>query len=90
MDERAGGCMSGNNFVSRCGTSIIKNSNQDYLIAKNTNEYISKSVFLAKNYDKLNSIRTDLYNNILETDIFNTKKFSKNFNDILIKIYKAH
>ena len=82
--------LSGNNFVSRCGVSIIKNSNQDFLIAKNTNEYISKSVFLAKNYDKLNSIRTDLYNNILETDLFNTKKFSKNFNDILIKIYKAH
>ena len=30
--------LKGNNFISRAGASIIKNSNQDYLIANNRNE----------------------------------------------------
>ena len=78
--------LKGNNFNSRCGTSIIKNSNQDYFIASNKEDYVSKAVFLSKNLSQLNSIRKNLYENILDTDIFNTKKFSKNFNDMLLKI----
>ena len=78
--------LKGNNFISRCGTSIIKNSKQDYLIANNKEDYVSKAVFLSKNLSQLNSIRKNLYENILDTDIFNTKKFSKNFNDMLLKI----
>ena len=78
--------LKGNNFISRCGTSIIKNSNQDYFIASNKEDYVSKAVFLSKNLSQLNSIRKNLYENILDTDIFNTKKFSKNFNDMLLKI----
>jgi len=80
----------GDNFISRTGVSIIKNSNQDYLIANNINEYISKAVFLARNLGELNSIRKDLYDNILHTNLFNTKKFSKNFNDILLKVIDAN
>ncbi len=78
--------LKGNNFTSRCGTSIIKNSKQDYLIASNKKEYVSKAVFLTKNLGQLNSIRKNLYENILYTDLFNTKKFSRNFNDMLLKV----
>lgn len=78
--------LKGDNFNSRCGSSIIKNSKQDFLIANNKNEYISKAIFLARNLIQLNSIRKDLYENILDTDLFNTVKFSKNFNDSLLKI----
>ncbi len=78
--------LKGNNFTSRCGVSIIKNSKQDYLIANNKKEYVSKAVFLAKNLDQLNIIRKNLYDNILSTDLFNTKKFSRDFNNILLKL----
>ena len=78
--------LKGNNFISRCGASIIKNSKQDYLIANTKNEYISKAIFLARNLDKLNSIRKSLYDNILSTDLFNTKKFSRDFNNTLLKL----
>lgn len=78
--------LKGNKFNSRCGASILKNSNQEYLIANNKNEYVSKAISLAKNFSKLNSIRKDLYNNILHTNLFNTKKFSRDFNDILLKV----
>ena len=78
--------LKGNNFTSRCGVSIIKNSMQDYLIANNKKEYVSKAVFLAKNLGQLNRIRKNLYDNILSTDLFNTKKFSRDFNNILLKL----
>jgi len=78
--------LKGNNFISRCGASIIKNSKQDYLIANSKNEYISKAIFLARNLDKLNSIRKSLYDNILSTDLFDTKKFSRDFSNILLKL----
>ena len=78
--------LKGNNFISRCGASIIKNSKQDYLIANSKKEYFSKAIFLARNLDKLNSIRKSLYDNILCTDLFNTKKFSRDFNNTLLKL----
>ena len=78
--------LEGNNFISRCGASIIKNSKQDYLIANSKKEYFSKAIFLARNLDKLNSIRKSLYDNILSTDLFNTKKFSRDFNNTLLKL----
>lgn len=78
--------LKGNNFISRCGASIIKNSKQDYLIANSKKEYFSKAIFLARNLDKLNSIRKSLYDNILSTDLFNTKKFSRDFNNTLLKL----
>jgi protein O-GlcNAc transferase len=78
--------LKGNNFISRCGVSIIKNSKQDYLIANDKKEYVSKAVFLARNLSQLDIIRKNLYDNILSTDLFNTKKFSRDFNDTLLKI----
>ena len=82
--------LKGNNFLSRCGGSIIKNSNHNFLIANNFQEYISKAIFLSKNIDKLENIRKDLYSNILSSSLFDTKKFSKNFNETLLSVYKNH
>ena len=82
--------LKGDNFVSRCGESIISNSKYNFLIAKDFQEYISKAVFLSQNLDKLENIRKDLYNNILSSSLFDTKKFSKNFNETLLSIYKKN
>ena len=80
--------LKGKNFCSRCGESIIKNTKLDGLIADDLNDYISKAVNLAKDIDKLVKLREYLYESVLSSPLFDTKKFSKNFNDILLEIFK--
>ena len=80
--------LKGKNFCSRCGESIIKNTKLDGLIADDLNDYISKAVNLAKDIDKLVKLREYLYQSVLSSPLFDTKKFSKNFNDILLQTYK--
>ena len=82
--------LKGKNFVSRCGESIIKNSKNDYLIAKDIDEYIAKAVLLANDLERLNTIRKSLYDNVLSSELFDTKKFSKNFGDTLLAINEDH
>ena len=60
----------------------------DSLIADDLNDYISKAVNLAKDIDKLVKLREYLYESVLSSPLFDTKKFSKNFNDILLETYK--
>ena len=78
--------LEGNNFNSRCGESIIKNTNIDYLIASNTKEYIQKVIFLSQNKKKLNEIRKELYDKVLSTPLFDSKSFAKDFGDCLLKV----
>ena len=80
--------LKGKNFCSRCGESIIKNTKLDGLIADDLNDYISKAINLSKDIDKLIEIRENLYQSVLSSPLFDTKKFSKNFNNTLLQIYK--
>ncbi len=82
--------LKGNNFLSRCGESIIKNSNNHFLIANTLEEYITKSVILSKDLNKLEIMRKDLFNNIPSSLLFDIKKFSKNFNETLLRIYNQY
>ena len=78
--------LKGYNFNSRCGESIIKNTNIDYLIASNTKEYIQKAIHLSQNKKKLNEMRRELYDEVLSTPLFDTKSFAKDFGDCLLKV----
>ena len=78
--------LKGYNFNSRCGESIIKNCNLDYFIASNQKEYVEKSVHLANNADELNDYRKSLFEDVLSSPLFDTKKFSENFSNLLLKI----
>ena len=69
----------GFNFNSRCGSSIIKNLGVDYLIAKDKEDYILKALYLCNNLNKLNKIRDEVFDKALSSPLFNTKKFSKDF-----------
>ena len=90
MDECPRACPKGYNYNSRCGESIIKNSNNNFLIAKDIDEYIKKAILLSKDIEKLKTIRKNLYDNVLSTDIFDTQKFTKNFTEILLTINKNY
>jgi len=80
--------LKGYNFNSRCGESIVKNGNLDFFLAANENEYVEKAIYLSNNIEKLNMERKKIYNEILDTPLFNSKKFSSNLKDELLKIYK--
>ena len=80
--------LKGKNFCSRCGESIIKNTKIDGLIAEDLNDYISKAIHLSKDIKILTQIRENLYHSVLSSPLFDTKTFSKNFNNTLLQIYK--
>ncbi len=69
----------GYNFNSRCGESILKNAGLNNFIAINDEDYINKAVFYANNISKLENIRKELFDKVLDTPLFDTKKFSNDF-----------
>tara|TARA_B100001250_G_C19810416_1_gene795438 strand:- start:2302 stop:3996 length:1695 start_codon:yes stop_codon:yes gene_type:complete len=80
--------LKGYNFNSRCGESILKNANLELFISSNEEEYIEKAGYFSKNIKKLESERNKIYNEILNTPLFNSKNFSSNLKNELLKIYK--
>ena len=82
--------LKGFNPISRAGESINKNLNMNYLIADNKNEYVQKAIELSKNFEKVIEIRKNIFDKALESNLFNDKKFSKEFYESLEKIYLNH
>ncbi len=80
--------LEGFNFNSRCGFSINKNLELSNLIAKNKEEYINIAVNLSTDKNKLYKIRKNLFENSLNSPLFNKEKFSEEFFTILETIYK--
>ena len=78
--------LKGYNFNSRCGESIISNSSFEYLIADNKKDYINKAIYLSQNTKSLNKLRKNIYQSILSSPLFDTKKYVENFSKTLIKI----
>ena len=82
--------MAGFNFNSRCGESILINSNLKNLVAKDKDDYISKVISFANDLDKLEQTRKFIFDEILKTNTFNTKKFAANFWKSILDTYKNH
>ena len=80
--------LKGYNFNSRCGESILKNAKLEFFLSSDEEEYIKKAIYLSSNIEKLERERKKIYNEILGTPLFNSKKFSSNLKDELLKIYK--
>ena len=79
--------MKGYNMNSRCGESILKNGKIDSLISENKKDYITKALYYSKNIDKLEELRLKIYNNILNSPLFNSKKFSIEYQNKLLSVY---
>ena len=82
--------LKGFNPNSRAGESINKNLDMSYLIAANKDEYVIKAVELSNNFKKVIEIRKNLFDKALESNLFNNKKFSKEFYENLEKTYFNH
>ena len=78
--------MKGFNMMSRCGESILKNAKLDKLISASKDDYIKLAIFYANNVDKLIDLRFKIFNEILKTPLFDSKQFSKDFQNILLKL----
>ena len=79
--------MAGHNFKSRCGESILKNAKLESLICSDSNDYINKTLKLVKDIDNLKILRTDLFTNVLKTPLFDNKKYTMEFQKILLTKY---
>ena len=80
--------LKGLNFNSRCGYSIMKNSEFEEFISKDIDEYIKKAVYFYENREEFLDLKSKLFENILSTGLFDTKKFSEIFQKSLIDIHK--
>ncbi len=80
--------MEGYNFNSRCGESINKNLNIDYLISKNHSEYVEKATELSKNKVRIKELRDKVFNDSIKSPLFDTNKFNKNFFSVIESVYK--
>ncbi len=80
--------LKGFNFNSKCGFSIIKNSNFVNLISESPEEYVERAVYFYNNKSEFLKLKNNVFNNILSTPLFKTKKFSEDFGKSLLSIMK--
>ncbi len=79
--------MRGHNMNSRAGESILINGNIKNFIASNQEDYIKKAIHFGNNLEKLDQERKQIFNNILNSPLFNSQKFSYELQNKLLKIY---
>ena len=79
--------MKGFNFNSRCGESINRNINMDYMIAENKEEYISKAIELFEKPERLGQIRHEVFQNSISSSLFDINNFSNDFFKILSSVF---
>ena len=82
--------LKGNNFVSRCGTSINLNLGMKEFISSDLNEYISKAILFAGERKKLSEIRKSLRSKAIDSPLFNSQIFGQNFSNLLNTMWKNY
>ena len=80
--------LKGKKFISKCGESINHNLGMGDWIAKDERDFISKAVGFCSDYKKLSDLRVNLRHKALNSPLFDTKKFAKNFHEALWKMWK--
>jgi protein O-GlcNAc transferase len=75
--------MVGDSFLSRATYSINKNLGLEEYIASNEQEYISKIINISNNIDKIQETKTFLLSKRNNFICFNSKKFAKQFVDLI-------
>ena len=80
--------LKGKKFISKCGESINQNLQMVDWIAENKKDFISKAIDITSDYKKLSDLRVKLRKKALNSPLFDTKKFAKNFHETLWKMWK--
>ena len=82
--------MKGFNFISRCGESINLNLKMPNFIALNNKDYYNKAIKLTSDLEALEKLRFSLREKALSSPLFNTDKFTKDFSNVLKKVWEDH
>lgn len=69
--------MEGSNYVSRVGISCLKHLELDKYIAHNEEEYIQKTIDLARNKSELKLLHQTIRLKFINSELFNSKKFTE-------------
>ncbi len=80
--------LKGNRYISHFGESINSNLNMSNWIAENCEDYILKAKKFSSDINELSKIRTSLRQSCLQSPVFDSKRFSKHFDQMLWKIWK--
>ena len=82
--------MMGNSFASRVAASLLNAIDVPELITDSQEEYEALAIELARNPQKLASIKQKLADNRLTTPLFDTPIFAKNLEAAYIQMYEQH
>lgn len=79
--------LSGNSHVSRVGTSLLSNVGLQYLVARTKDEYIEIAVKLAADVEKLQFLRKNLRDMMVQSPLTKSKQFIENLEQCYRKIW---
>jgi protein O-GlcNAc transferase len=80
----------GKTFASRVCASLLCAAGLSELITRNLDEYQSLAIALALNPSKLDIFKQRLVSASHQTQLFNTKQYTRNLENALIEAYKQH
>ncbi len=75
----------GDNFLSRNGYSIIKNLGIEELISNSSDDYVLKAINLSNNINDLQKIKKKIYENLLNSKLFDMESFTQSFENTLLE-----
>ena len=81
---------SGSTFASRMAGSFLNSLDMQELITYSNEEYTELALKLAKDRKLLAGIKEKLLKNIKTKPLFNSEKYAKDFDEVLIKTYDTH
>lgn len=82
--------LKGNTFLSATATSIANNAGLGNWVASDTEDYVDKAIEFASNLDRLALLRSSLRNRVLDSSLFDSPRFAKNFGDALCGMWSRH
>jgi predicted O-linked N-acetylglucosamine transferase (SPINDLY family) len=75
--------LKGDRFLSHLGESIAINAGQSDWIAEDIDDYINKAIYFSSNLEIIKHLRNSLRERVLNSPIFDTPRFAKNFGEVL-------
>jgi predicted O-linked N-acetylglucosamine transferase (SPINDLY family) len=81
--------MSGDSFVSRISGSLMNALNMEELIVNSLVDYVNLASSICKN-NKIDEIKSKLTKQIIDSNLFNSKVYTKNIEDAFFKIFYAY
>ena len=82
--------MRGDRFLSHVGESIAHNAGQADWIAQNEKDYLAKALNFATNPELLADLRGKLRVQVLQSPLFDSPRFARNFEEALRGMWAAY